>query len=290
VSGKPLYGLNRDEARLKSRAETEWRRHLRRAIRLARRVEALRFTWNELSENPLALVTFEMLVQTRRLAEAIDQLGTAYSYEAQALARAMLETWVNARWIRLREPRRRAARFIKHEGIEGLRLLESVPEHDRPAASQHREREWRRWAGVARRAQRRSKRGGAGHGSTGSGSGGRREQRLQDIAPAIQRDSDRPEIDAANRTTLYFVYRVLSQPPHGSQLGLTPLLAVTRRGPVAARQPAKMPLLPVAHAAACVLTFIGWAQLDLSPVYKQELSRLLAENATLLEHERPARG
>jgi hypothetical protein len=279
---------------LKSRAETEWRRHLRRAIRLALRVEALRFNWNQLSKDPLALVTFEMLIQTRRLAEAIDQLGTAYSYEAQALARAMLETWVNARWIRLREPKRRAARFIKHEGIEGLRLLESVPEHDRPAASQHREREWRRWASVARRAQRRSKPGAKSwaitkvHGKWVE----RRtlEQRLQDVAPAIQGDSGRPEIDTANRTTLYFVYRVLSQPPHGTQLGLTPLLSATRRGPVATRQPAKMPLLPFAHAAACLLTFIGWAQLDLSPVYKEELSRLIDENARVLQRERPARG
>lgn len=279
---------------MKSRAETEWRRHLRRAIRLARRVEALRFNWNELSENPLALVTFEMLIQTRRLAEAIDQLGTAYSYEAQALARAMLETWVNARWIRLREPKRRAARFIKHEGIQGLRLLESVPEHDRPAASQHREREWRRWSSAARRAQRRFKPGAKSWAITKvNGKWVERrtlEQRLRDIAPAIAADGGRPEIDAANRTTLYFVYRVLSQPPHGSQLGLTPLLAVTRRGPVAAHQPARMPLLPFAHAAACLLTFIGWAQLDLSPVYKQELSRFIAENARVLEHERPARG
>lgn len=240
--------------------------------------------------NPAGLVTFEMLVQNRRLAEAIDTLGVKYSYEAQTLARAMLETWVNARWIRIREPRRRASRFLKFEAIEALKLLDSVPMHERPPVAAARMRLWKRWRrgvrgtffrdgkwvttwAVTRESGRRIERRSL-------------EMRLQDVSRDMEATSGRPEIDSANRTTFYFVYRVFSQPPHGTQVGLTPLVAWTRRGPVAHPQPSRLPLLPLEHAAACLLSFIGWAQIDLSRAYESELKALIKENEVLLQRHR----
>jgi hypothetical protein len=104
----------------------------------------------------------------------------------------------------------------------------------------------------------------------------------------MQAQSGRPEIDAADRSTFYFIYRILSQPPHGTQLGLTPLFAWNRRGPVANTQPARLPLLPLQHAAACLLSFIGWAHIDLSRVYEAELNALIQENERVLNTYRRA--
>ena len=251
---------------MKSKAEIAWRRHLRRIIRLSRRVEQYGFTTNEIRGNPLGLVTFEMLIQSRRLAEAIDILGFQHSYEAESLTRAMLETWVNARWIRIREPMRRADRFLKFEMVDGLRLLESAPLHERPPNAQDRIKQWKRW----RRAVRGMFQKGSFWGRTWAFTyvGGKRvqrlslESRLQDVSRDMQAATGRTEIDAANRTALYFIYRFLCQPPHGTQLGLTRLVTWGNRGPIPKSQPGEnLTLLPMMHAAAARLSFLGWAHM-----------------------------
>ena len=104
---------------------------LRQAIAAARMVEEVGL--EKASQHPLEVVGLGFLVRHRRIARAIERLGRESAYESRILLRAMLETQINYAWIRLRQSRSRALRFVKYLAIDRLRLLEKSSTIFRPA-------------------------------------------------------------------------------------------------------------------------------------------------------------
>ena len=97
---------------------------LRRGIRLARRIEKEAET--SPVRRPVRLVTYGFLVRNRRLAIAVERVGTDCAYEGRLLLRAMVETLINHAWIRLRQTHSRATRFVAYQPLELLRVHPSL--------------------------------------------------------------------------------------------------------------------------------------------------------------------
>ncbi len=264
-----------------SRVLIRWRRHLRRAIRIERRIETLPPSRAELLRSPLKLVTLLMLVQTRRLAEAIDRLVPEHSWEAQILQRSMLETWVNGEWIRLREPSRRAHRFITFECVEGVQLLEQCPPYARPSNASDQLAELKRWRSRYGRMFNEGDGKWAGTWAVSKSKGGAKtvhqlKLRLEEVERAF-RDSDDPMTG-----TPYWGFRVLSKPAHGSPVGLTRLFDWSSRGHEVKTQPNEQPLEPIIEAARYLIVHLMWAHLDkLSTVFEGEIKSVMEEHKRL---------
>src|SRR2546422_4891915 len=89
---------------------------LRRAIRLAKRIETEGRPTD--FRRRIRLVTYGFLIRNRRIAAAIERLGTDCAYESRMLLRPMVETLINHAWIRLRDTHSRATRFVAYQQLE----------------------------------------------------------------------------------------------------------------------------------------------------------------------------
>jgi len=223
-------------------------------------------------------VTYASLVQTRRLAEAIDRLDEELEQEGLILARTMLEVWTNLRWIRLRDSHNRARRFLQYEPVEAHLTRERLPTEERSLSPVLERRAKRDLARVRHLFRRR------GRWAHSWASSGTLRRRLADIEEA-----DRRMPLADERTTLHFVYGVLCAPTHGSPRALGFGLRLSRLGLRPAYE-SQIPLLPLKHASAGLLSIAGYAATDLVPSSMRDVDRLVAENARLLEQWRAKKG
>lgn len=258
----------------------QWRRHLRTAVLVAEGIERLRPSASELRRSPLKLVALMMLVQNRRLAAATDKLVPENSLEAQLLQRTMFESWVNASWIRLREPSLRARRFIAFESVEAVRLFESCPEPARPPESARQiaaMKKWRRRFGRALRkpsgewsktwALTRSRGAVRSYGSL--------ESRIVQVEKAMRR------LSGQHVGREYWLYRVMSQPAHGSPMGLSRLFRWGAGQYQIKEQPCVNPLEPMVEASRYLIYHLAWAHNDLTKAFEAETRRLMDQQSRL---------
>ncbi len=223
-----------------------------------------------------------MLIHERRLAQAVDILGAKHAHEATVLTRAMLETWVNARWIRIKEPRRRAKRFMQFDVVEQIRVMESTPVCDRPVGWQTVLRDWKK---ARRRVRHLFWEQGWTKTWAVTGSGARRRQmeslksRTDEVITDMQR---RSVTNTSKQVPLYLLYRVLSQTPHGTQGGMSALTEKRRKDLIPAREPEKRPLFPMLCASMFLLSFLQWATQDLTQAYDKETADLVRAHERLI--------
>ena len=102
------------------------RSHLRRCIALAELLEDQIGSTSPYKKS--TIVGFGFLVQLRRLAEAVLELGKDHAYESRILLRSMIEIHFNHKWILFSAKERRANRFMKFEVLERLKISNSLSE------------------------------------------------------------------------------------------------------------------------------------------------------------------
>ena len=100
------------------------RSYLHRSIALSKRLEAIASP--KAGQRESTVVGFGFLVRNRRLAQAISQLNSQYSYEKQIFIRSMVEIHINYAWIRLKNTEVRANKFINFEPLALLKILEDI--------------------------------------------------------------------------------------------------------------------------------------------------------------------
>lgn len=103
--------------------ERETQRRLRELIGLARRIaKHARFEQTEL----VACVALGCLCREERLAALVANARPENPTDLMPTLRAMVETWVDFRWICNRDSWRRSNRFIKFELVARVRALEEL--------------------------------------------------------------------------------------------------------------------------------------------------------------------
>lgn len=100
------------------------RSYLHRSIALSKRLETVASAKAE--QRKRTFVGFGFLIRNRRLAQAISQLTSWYSYEKRIFIRSMVEIHINYAWMRLKDTESRANKFIKFQPLEKLRILEDI--------------------------------------------------------------------------------------------------------------------------------------------------------------------
>lgn len=100
------------------------RSYIHRSITLSKRLESI--TGHKANQRKSILVGFGFLVRNRRLAQAVSQLSSQYSYEKRILIRSMVEIHITYAWIRLKNRESRANRFIKFAPLEKLKILKDL--------------------------------------------------------------------------------------------------------------------------------------------------------------------
>lgn len=100
------------------------RSYLRQSILLAKSLEDI--TGPIAGQKPLTTVGFGFCVRNRRLAQAILRLGSQHAYEGRMLLRSMIEIQINYDWIRIRERKFRANRFLKYHPVEKLKMFQDL--------------------------------------------------------------------------------------------------------------------------------------------------------------------
>ncbi len=218
-------------------------RFLRRAIRLAKRIE--RTIPTPKLQNHKIFLGLGFLVRNRRLAEAILALGTVHAYEAGILMRSMLEIQINYAWIRKGRGLSRARRFMRFEPIERLQITTDIQDIFEPEKAAAILRRFRSERSDARHLFRRRDRAGrafwAGTWAT---------------VPAL-RDRFIEIYNAEGGTDrypfMYGLYRIQSSAAHGGPLSLSQVIRTVGGRPRAVRQPESN---PTAHMKAATATLI----------------------------------
>ncbi len=223
-------------------------------------------------EKPLGVVTYGVLVGSRRLAEAILVLGTNHAYEARILMRGMVEHYFNLAWIRLRASARRANRFAKFQAIERLRLFDSLPREMLPTnADEVRRGHLRARAKYRHLFLRRTKKGGLRWDADWSG-GLSFEGRVKEVVAKNQRQPD----EDREKPFVYSLYRWFSGPMHGSANHLYDILVQTRWGVRPKPQPESRPCAAMLGATLLLLGVLTQVSqvINFSPTMISQLERM----------------
>ena len=185
-------------------------------------------------------VVYGVLVAQRRLATGVLALGEDGSYEARILLRSMIEHYFNVLWIRLRQPQRRANRYVKFHVIDKLKILDELPLEERDPDFFNTRRALVRRRSRYRHLFRIRVNGRLEWARSWALSPSRNgmlsfEARVREIATARTLPGD------AINTFSYSLYRWFSAPAHGSAQHLTELCVRTKRGARPRPQPDTAP-------------------------------------------------
>ena len=94
-------------------------------------------------KKPYQVFLYGALVFSRRQADAILTLHPNHATESTFLHRTLMEAWVNARWIGLRNKNNRARRFLFFKSVQKVRMLEATPRHWHHDKYEQHLRRWR---------------------------------------------------------------------------------------------------------------------------------------------------
>ena len=229
-------------------------RVLRSGIRLARRVEALASA--SMIRTPLRFLAYGFLVRNRRLAVAIERLGTASAYEGRMLLRSMLEIMINHAWIRLRQKHSRSLRFVAYQPLELLRVHASMQASMSPADYERARRNLERQRRAVRHLFRLRDRNGKMQWARSWAAVSSVEGRIQEVKSS--------ETPGQPDPFLYAMYSWISSAVHGGPNSLLKEVFDRRAGVlVAKRQPERDPSAQFAAAAAILSYTINAAAEDL---------------------------
>ena len=90
-----------------------------------------------------------------------------------------------------------------------------------------------------------------------------------------------PRRSAEKKGRDYWYYRVMSQPTHGSPMGLSRLFYWSRRGYQIRRQPSLQPLEPMVDASLYLIFHLICAHEELTKAFVRETEALLDRHADL---------
>ncbi len=231
-------------------AQRTIRSYLHRSIALSKRLEAI--ASSKAGQRKSIVVGFGFLVRNRRLAQAISQLNSQYSYEKRMLIRSMVEIYINYAWIRLRAPEFRANRYIKFAPLEILKILKDIECSDLMGQDEYRSKlkeyknERTKVRHLFRNRIRRGKNKGKLKWDINWASGASLESRLKEVLKSETGKYD---------PFLYGLYRWLSSTVHGGPASLNDVLEPDK--PLRARlQPESNPTSHLVGAFVVLLATI----------------------------------
>ncbi len=246
-----------------TRMEIAWRRLLRDCIRLADEIEPrLR---RPRRRRALRFFLYEMLVAARHYAGAVDALGPQRAFEAGPIERTLMETWIHTQWVLLRDPQRRAHRFIQYGAVAEVKALDKTPLDSQPPNFTQ-----RRATAVRRRAR-------VAHLFRGNGKWTRSWAKTPNIdqrALQVSRARVGFAADDEGRNLLYAMFSLLSEQGHVSQYGLRSLFSV-HQGRIRPRARSDLRSVgPMASAACILLDIVGLAIDEFGVAYSVQHQRL----------------
>ena len=200
-------------------AQRTIRSYLHRSIALSKRLEAIASP--KTGQRKSTVVGFGFLVKNRRLAQAISQLSSHYSYEKQILIRSMVEIHINYAWIRLKNTEFRANRFINFAPLELLKILKDIEHSGLMGQDEYRSKlkEYKNKRAKVRHLFRNRIKGGKNKGKLkwdrNWASGASLESRLKEVLKSETGKYD---------SFLYGLYRWLSSTVHGGPTSLNDVL------------------------------------------------------------------
>lgn len=232
-------------------------------------------------KRPAGIVAYSTIVAQRRLAQAVYHLGTEGAYEARLILRAMMEHHYNLSWILLKEPHRRANRFLKFQSVEKARALEGFPREMRPPNydALHRTALVDR-ARVRHLFARPNKSGGLTWDKNWA-RGKSFELRLREVKLAEVQTPEGPDM------FMYTLYRWLSGAVHGSATHFQGLLESTKYGVRPKANPVLQPANQMMGANLLLSGTLGKASgvLGFSPGMCEQLSRISQKSRKLVEDQ-----
>lgn len=254
------------------------RRFLADLIRFATRCEEVILRSHQ--KRPRGAVAYATLVAQRRFAEAILTLGTPGAYEARVVLRTMVEHHFNLAWILLKEPHRRANRFMKFQAVERVRGLERFPKDMRPPEY---DKVYRRALQARARVAHlfRRKRNGKFAWDKNWARGTSFETRLNEVLAAEAGPGGQAD------QFMYTLYRWFSGLSHGNASHFQELLEPTRFGVRAKANPDPRPANQMMSASLFLAGTLGKCEqvLGFSPGMSEKLSRLSQRCKALAQAE-----
>lgn len=256
-------------------AERRWVRLLGDSIRLARRLEKAARVRD--SRQPIRTFLYQAMVFARRQAEAIQRLYPDAKSETMFLERNLFELWVNTRWILLREPNRRANRFIKFAAVQNLKALERCPEDLQPPGFDASLRRFRREQSRVRGLfLRLNGKGRPKWARTWALSGGQEFESIKSRVKEIAAADQQFKLDSQGRSWAYGIYSLLSESGHVSPLALRALVSFDRRrGWVPHHEPASQSLGSRVYVVGVLLELMKAFIREFKIAYEPERSRLM---------------
>jgi hypothetical protein len=241
---------------------------LRRGILLAKRVEKTGRPTN--FKKRVRLVTYGFVLRNRRLASAIERLGTASAYEGRMLLRPMIETLINHAWIKLRWTHSRSTRFVAYQPLELLRVQRSLQTTTSPTEYKATKRQLtRKRAAVRHLFQFKDKNGKLQWARDWAPLSV--EARLHEVQRA-QNPDDSPDL------FLYALYSWFSSGVHGGPNSINEILTRVNGQIFPAKQPERDPKSHMVGAAAVLAHTLREAaeDLDLSDALQADIKNYSA--------------